>query len=348
MPSSAQAASTAGCGRPPCSGLRRRGDGDLGHAGHLRRDDVHDHRGRVGDQPARHVDAGPADRDVALGDVAPGATVVVVSAGRCASCTRRARRMPPPPARPARLGSRACSARRAPGAAPWWSAGPRRRTARCARGPRPRRAGARPRRRAGPRPGPPRRRARPAAAPRRACPCSGWPRAVREDRSWKARAPVYGAGQVAGGGVRIADITRPALSTGSADPGARSGAPQAGSAGVAHVGGDEAGHRARQAGCRDQQPDHVRPGHRWARDHELHRREPARLRPDRRHLGRPGGQHEIALPLQQARQVGGRGRRGRSGVRPAGIPPWPEWRARRLPSRATPAPSAAPRSLANL
>ena len=40
-------------------GLRRRGHRDLADPGHLGRDDVHDHGGRVGDQPAGHVDARP-------------------------------------------------------------------------------------------------------------------------------------------------------------------------------------------------------------------------------------------------------------------------------------------------
>ena len=53
-------------------GLRWRGDGDLGDAGHLGRDHVHQHRRGVGDQPARYVDAGPADRQVPLGDRRPG------------------------------------------------------------------------------------------------------------------------------------------------------------------------------------------------------------------------------------------------------------------------------------
>ena len=49
-------------------GLRRRGHRDSGDPRHLGRDDVHDHRGRVGDQPAGHVDTGPAHRYITLGD----------------------------------------------------------------------------------------------------------------------------------------------------------------------------------------------------------------------------------------------------------------------------------------
>ena len=49
-------------------GLRRARDREAPDAGHLRRDDVHDHAARVGDQPARHVEPDPADRHPALGD----------------------------------------------------------------------------------------------------------------------------------------------------------------------------------------------------------------------------------------------------------------------------------------
>ena len=54
--------------QPALIGLRRRGDRDLAHPGGLGRDDVHDHRRRVGDQAAGHVHPGPADRHVPLGD----------------------------------------------------------------------------------------------------------------------------------------------------------------------------------------------------------------------------------------------------------------------------------------
>ena len=53
--------------------LRRRGHRDLRHPGHLGRNHVHQHRGRVGDQAARHVHARPAHGDIALGHGGPGA-----------------------------------------------------------------------------------------------------------------------------------------------------------------------------------------------------------------------------------------------------------------------------------
>ena len=71
MPSSAQAASTAGCGRPPnslCGGTR---DRDLCDPGGLGRDHVHHHGRRVGDEAAWHVDAGPLDGDEPGGDGEP-------------------------------------------------------------------------------------------------------------------------------------------------------------------------------------------------------------------------------------------------------------------------------------
>ena len=98
-PSSAQAARTAGLGSAVL--LRRRGDGDLRHPGDLRGDDVHDHRGRVGGQAARHVHAGPAHRDEPPGDGGPrgdvghgvGAQLCAVHQGGAGGST--------PPARPA-------------------------------------------------------------------------------------------------------------------------------------------------------------------------------------------------------------------------------------------------------
>ena len=52
--------------------LRRGGDGDLLDAGRLRRDDVHDHGRRVGDEAAGDVDAGPLDRDEPGGNAEAG------------------------------------------------------------------------------------------------------------------------------------------------------------------------------------------------------------------------------------------------------------------------------------
>ena len=52
--------------------LRRAGDGEGADAGELRRDDVHDHAGRVDGQAAGHVEADPVDRDPPLGDRAAG------------------------------------------------------------------------------------------------------------------------------------------------------------------------------------------------------------------------------------------------------------------------------------
>ena len=52
--------------------LRRGGDRDRPHPGHLRRHHVHHHAGRVQRQPARHVQPDPADRHPALGHGAAG------------------------------------------------------------------------------------------------------------------------------------------------------------------------------------------------------------------------------------------------------------------------------------
>ncbi len=71
MPSSAQAARTAGCGRPPnscCGGEATAIDID---AGGLGGDHVHHDGRRVGDEAAGHVDAGPLDRDEPGGDGQP-------------------------------------------------------------------------------------------------------------------------------------------------------------------------------------------------------------------------------------------------------------------------------------
>ncbi len=49
-------------------GLWRRRDHDLADSGHLRGNDVHQHRGRISNQSARHVYAGPAHRQVPFGN----------------------------------------------------------------------------------------------------------------------------------------------------------------------------------------------------------------------------------------------------------------------------------------
>ena len=61
--------------------LRRGRDRDLVHARRLRGDHVHDHRGRVGDEPAGDVDAGPLDREEPGGDGQAGGGLGVPALG---------------------------------------------------------------------------------------------------------------------------------------------------------------------------------------------------------------------------------------------------------------------------
>ena len=81
MPRRAQAARTAGCGWPPNSCCGGDATAMFVHARRLRRDHVHDHRGRVGDEPAGDVDARPLDREEPGGDAQAGRGLGVPALG---------------------------------------------------------------------------------------------------------------------------------------------------------------------------------------------------------------------------------------------------------------------------